>query len=159
MRLQSLLYAALNPVMRSLLRSPLHGVVSRNLGILRYRGRKSGRSFETPLSYVRDGDRVRFMSSHNTRWWTNFVDGPTPVEVEVGREILSGTARLLDARASELHIAPLQEGVREFLTALPRDAVVYGIGLDSDRRPVEADIASRTDHVVLIEVQLAANAG
>jgi hypothetical protein len=149
MRIQSLLYAALNPPMRALLRSPLHGVASRNLGLLCYRGRRSGRSFETPLSYVREGRIVRFLSSHNTRWWTNFRDGPTPVHVEIARERFAGQARLFEGDSE-----PLREGVRRFLTALPRDAMVYGIGLDADRRPRESDLAKLGDHVVLVEVEL-----
>jgi hypothetical protein len=149
MRIESLFYAMLNTPMRALLRSPLHGIASRNLGLLSYRGRKSGKHYVTPLSYVRTGSLVRFLSSHNTRWWTNFVDGPTPVEVEIGPDTHSGTARLWAEDSEEL-----RDGVRSFLTALPRDARVYGIRLDSNRRPVEADIASCGSHVVMVEVEL-----
>jgi hypothetical protein len=149
MRIQSLLYAALNPPMRALLRSPMHGVASRNLAILDYRGRKSGRRFSTPLSFVREGSVVRFLSSHNTRWWMNFKDGPTPVEIEIARTTVSGTARLLDSDSDAL-----RNGVRRFLTALPRDAAIYGIGLDSNRKPRESDIEKKANHVVLVEVEL-----
>jgi hypothetical protein len=154
MRIQSLLYAALNPAMRALLRSPLHGVASRNLGLLCYEGRRSGRRFETPLSYVREGSTIRFLSSRETRWWTNFRAGPTPVEVEIGRKRLAGVARLIEHDSEAL-----RNGVRGFLTALPRDAMVYGIKLDSDRRPRESDLAKDGDHVILVEVQLAASDG
>jgi hypothetical protein len=149
MRLQSLLYSTLNPPMRALLRSPFHGVASRNLAILDYHGRKSGRRFETPLSFVRDGSVVRFLSSHNTGWWKNFRDGPTPVEIEIGRKKISGQARVWETDSDHL-----RDGVRKFLTALPRDAVVYGIGLDSDRKPRESDIVKTANHVVLVEVEL-----
>ena len=152
-QLQSLLYATLNVPMRAVLRSPLHGIASRNLGLLRYRGRKSGREFVTPLSYVREGSRVLFLSSHNTRWWTNFKDGPTPVEVEIARQIHAGVARVRDEDTETL-----RDGVRRFLTALPRDAIVYGIRLDADRKPREADLAKAGEHVVLIEVELDQNA-
>ncbi len=151
MRLQSLLYATLNPPMRALLRSPLHGIASRNLALLSYRGRRSGRTFVTPLSYVREGTLVRFLSSHNTRWWTNFRDGPTPVEVEIARQTHSGVARVWDQDSETL-----RHGVKSFLTALPRDAMVYGIRLDADRKPREADLAKAGDHVVLVEVELPA---
>jgi len=149
MRIQSLLYATLNPPMRALMRSPLHGLASRNLALLCYQGRRSGRQFETPLSYVREGGVVRFLSSHNTRWWTNFRAGPTPVQIEIARERHSGQARLLEGDSERF-----REGVRRFLTVLPRDAMVYGIGLDSDRRPRESDLAKAGDHVVLVEVEL-----
>ena len=140
----------LNPIMRVALRSPLRGALGGSLGLLCYRGRKSGRAYETPLSYVRDGRTVRFLSSHNTRWWTNFRPGETPVEVEIAGERMTGTARLLEGDSDAL-----RAGVRQFLTALPRDAIVYGIKLDADRRPREADIQRAGEHVVLVEVELA----
>jgi hypothetical protein len=163
MRLQDLLYAALNPPMRALLRSPLHGIASRNLAILCYRGRKSGREYATPLSYVKDQtrengtprERVRFLSSRNTRWWLNFRGGPIPVEIEIARELVTGEGRLLttdprDGVEREVFLG----GVREFLTALPRDAVIYGVGLDKNRRPKESDLQSAADHIILVEVLL-----
>lgn len=152
MRIQDLLYSTLNPPMRALLRSPFHAIASRNLALLRYRGRKSGREFATPLSYVREGNLVRFLSSRNTRWWLNFKDGPTAVEVEIARKVYSGKARLLTSEIEDGE--PLRRGVRAFLGALPRDAVVYGIGLDEHRKPREADIQSKSDHVILVEVEI-----
>ena len=57
----------LNPVMRSLLRSPLHGITSHNIGIVHFSGRKSGRKLSTPLSYTQEGNIVRLLSSRNTQ--------------------------------------------------------------------------------------------
>ena len=169
MRPQKLLYSALNTPMRAFLRSPLHGLASANLCIIRYKGRRSGRDFETPLSYVQEGDTVRLLSSQETRWWTNFLpkdeEAATlpganplaegagyPIEVEIGRKIRSGRAVAL--RRDSAHF---REGVRRFLTALPRDAVVYGIKLDHDRRPREQDIEGASSHVVLVEIALDAD--
>ncbi|MFK7896121.1 MAG: hypothetical protein AB8G23_09815 [Myxococcota bacterium] len=165
MRIQDLLYATLNTPMRALLRSPFHGVASKHLCILRYAGRKSGRAFETPLSFVQDGGTVRLLSSHATRWWTNFLPAPEdegaaakgplvddagyPVEVEIAREVYPGRAVTIRRDS-----AYFRDGVRGFLTALPRDAVVYGIGLDKERKPVEDDIEGASTHVVLVEIAL-----
>ena len=149
MRLESLLYAALNPVMRALLRSPAHGIASANLCVLSYRGRRSGRAYTIPLSFMQEGSHVRLLSSHNTRWWNNFLDGPVPVEIEIARKTCRGraTTTLEDGNA-------FRDGVRAFLTAVPRDARVYGIKLDRDRKPLEEDIASAAGHVVLVDVEL-----
>ena len=62
MGLQTLFYQALNVPMRALLRSPFHGLASANLCLFLYAGRKSGRRYETPLSYVRDGSRIWLLS-------------------------------------------------------------------------------------------------
>ena len=150
MSLSSTFYNRLvNPVMRVLLRSPLHGAVSGNISILHFKGRRSGRALNTPLSYVRDGDTVLFLSSTNTGWWKNFRDGEPAVEVELGRERLPGTATLLEGDSEAL-----RDRVRQFLTALPRDAMVYGIKLDKSRLPVEDSLAKAAPKLILVEVAL-----
>ena len=149
MRIQNLIYALLNPVVRGLLRSPLHRIGSGSLAILCYQGRRSNRNFATPLSYVQKDDVVRFLSSRETRWWINFRDGPTPVEVEIGGNRFPGQARLLEENS-----AALIDGVRFFLSELPRDARVYGVGLDSERKPLEAALRQAADHLILVEVEL-----
>jgi hypothetical protein len=147
--IEHLLYKALNPVMTALLRSPLHGIASGTIALLHFRGRKSGREFATPLSYTREDDTVRFLSAHSTRWWMNLRGEPVPVSIEIARETVTGKARLFDGDSELLH-----EGVRRFLTALPRDAKVYGIKLDENRRPVEESIAKVAPELVLVEVEL-----
>lgn len=142
-------YRALNPVMTTLLRSPLHRVVSGGIALLHFPGRKSGREFVVPLSYVRDGDTVTFLSSQNTVWWKNFRDGDVAVSIEIARETLTGSAQLWENDSEEL-----RDRVRRFLTALPRDARVYGITLDGDKRPIEASIAEKADELVIVEVRL-----
>jgi len=146
---EHLVYKALNPVMTALLRSPLHGIASGTIALLHFRGRKSGREFVTPLSYTRENKTIRFLSAHSTRWWMNLRGEPVPVSVEIARETYTGKARLWDGDTE-----PLREGVRRFLTALPRDAKVYGIKLDGSRRPVEESIAKAAPELVLVEVEL-----
>lgn len=168
MRLRTALYELMNAPMRALLRSPLRRIASGTLCLLHYRGRRSGRAFTTPLSYVREDGRVLLLSSRNTRWWLNFLpERPelpekgagtgvdAEVEVEIGGERQAGRARtILGGEGDAAADARLREGVRRFLTALPRDARVYGIGLDRQRRPREDEIERRLDHVVLVEVTL-----
>ena len=159
MGLQSLLYEALNVPMRALLRSPFHAIASRNLCLFIYTGRRSGRRFETPLSYVRDGSTIWLLSSRETRWWTSFtpavgaavggMDAGTPVEVLAAGLLLRGRARTIQHDREHL-LASL----RQFLTALPRDAVIYGIGRERDRRPREADLAKSLDRIAMVEIVL-----
>jgi hypothetical protein len=147
--IENWIYKALNPVMTALLRSPLHGIASSNIALLHFRGRKSGREFVTPLSYTRENDTVRFLSAHSTRWWMNFRGEPALVSIEIARETVTGKARLWDGDSEQL-----REGVHRFLSALPRDAKVYGIKLDQSRRPVEESLAQAAPTLVLVEVEL-----
>jgi hypothetical protein len=139
----------LNPVMRGLLRSPLHGVTSRNIGIVHFTGRKSGRKLNTPLSYTREGNVVRLLSNQSTRWWLNFRGEGVRVEMEIARQRHPGTATLLEGDSERL-----REGVRRFIHALPRDAKVYGLQLNASGDVVETSLAAIADQLILVEIRL-----
>jgi hypothetical protein len=139
----------LNPIMRSLLRSPLHGITSNNIGIVHFSGRKSGRKLSTPLSYTREGDIVRLLSNRSTRWWLNFRGENVKVEMEIARQRFPGTAVLLEGDSEALRV-----GVRRFIRALPRDAKVYGLALDANREVVETSLAAIADQLILVEIRL-----
>jgi hypothetical protein len=147
--IESWIYRVANPVVKLLLRSPLHGIASGNLALLHFRGRKSGREFVTPLSYVRENGTVCLMSAHSTRWWMNLRGEGVPVSLEIARETYTGRARLWDGDSEELRAR-----VRRYLCALPRDAKVYGIELDEGRRPVEESLAKAAPELVFVEVEL-----
>ena len=49
---------AANPVVRAVLRSPLHPLLSRSLALITVTGRRSGRRHPVPVGYRRHGDRV-----------------------------------------------------------------------------------------------------
>jgi hypothetical protein len=147
------IYKILNPFVKALLRSPLHGIASKNVALLHFRGHKSGREFVTPLSYVRENVRengtVCLLSAHGTRWWMNLREEGTPVSIEIARETVTGKASLWEGDSEAL-----RERVRRYLTALPRDAKVYGIKLDETNRPVKESLAEVAPELVFVEVQL-----
>ncbi len=148
-RIEHWVYKIANPFVKALLRSPFHGVASDNLVLLHFRGRKSGREFVTPLSYVREDGTVYLMSAHSTRWWMNLREEGTPVSLEIARETLTGKARLWDGDTEALRAR-----VHRYLCALPRDAKVYGIELDENKQPVAESLAKAAKELVFVEIEL-----
>lgn len=63
-----------NPLMRWLLRSRLHFLVSESTLLLCYIGRKSGRLYATPVNYAQAGDLLRIVSFKQRLWWRNLID-------------------------------------------------------------------------------------
>ena len=62
-----------NPILRVLLRSPLHVIASDWLLLLSYRGRRSGTRYTTPVAYQRDGDAIVVTTLREpVVWWRNF---------------------------------------------------------------------------------------
>ena len=84
----------LNPFMKRLLASPLHWPLSRFFMLLSWTGRKTGVAYTTPVSYVREGDRLWVTTGD--RWWRN-VTGGGPVRVRLaGRERAGWAVPLVD---------------------------------------------------------------
>jgi len=75
-----------NQAVAALLRSPGVGPLLRSrLTTISYVGRRSGRTFTTPVEYRRAGEvvtiPVQFPDAKN--WWRNFLDGEHPITVHL----------------------------------------------------------------------------
>jgi hypothetical protein len=143
------LYRVLNAGVGLLLRSPLHGLVSGRIMLLTVTGRRSGRLFTVPVSYLRYREGFFcFTSGRWSAWWKN-LRGGAPVKARVRGRWLPGSAR------AETGGGAVVEALGEFLTAFPATAGRYGVGLDADGRPnprdVEAAIGEGRVVMVVIE--------
>jgi deazaflavin-dependent oxidoreductase (nitroreductase family) len=107
-----------NPVVRALLRSTLHGLLSRNVMLITVTGRRTGRSYTLPVQYARRGETVYIFSPGDRRWWRNLDEGG-PVTARIGTETLAGVGEILrgtatdDARAA-LDGTPPAKSARRF---------------------------------------------
>jgi hypothetical protein len=65
-----------NSFVASILRSPIHRVLSGSTDLVRYTGRRSGRQFTTPTQYVgKDDDLLILVGRPETKtWWRNFLE-------------------------------------------------------------------------------------
>src|SRR5256886_17011482 len=60
-----------NPLMRLVLGGRAHGMLSSRLMLLSFSGRKTGRSYTTPVSYVREG--ADLLVPGGGAWWKNLA--------------------------------------------------------------------------------------
>jgi deazaflavin-dependent oxidoreductase (nitroreductase family) len=99
-----------NPFMKALLRSPLHGVVSRSFMVITFTGRKSGREYSTPVQYALRGNMVYLVTSQGYTWWKN-LRGGADVCVHVRGRSLRGHAvtatdpQIIDSLLSQIYPA------------------------------------------------------
>ena len=80
MRRRARMMRAVNVPMRAALSLPFTTPLSRNLMLISYTGRKSGKAYRQPVSYVRDGDVL--LTPGGGRWTLNLAGGqagPDPV--------------------------------------------------------------------------------
>jgi hypothetical protein len=77
-----------NPVVRAVLASPAHRILSGRLLVLAYDGHRSGRTFRIPLRYAEMGDRwVVAVAVHPERklWWRSFREPADATLIVHGR--------------------------------------------------------------------------
>ena len=85
-----------NPIITALLRSPLHGVVSGMYMLVSFTGKKSGRSYTTPVQYKQFGRTLKFVTRRSRIWWKNLCGGAA-VTVRLRGQDLRGTAEEVPA--------------------------------------------------------------
>jgi hypothetical protein len=65
-----------------LMNAPVIGrFVGRGLVVVRYVGRRSGKTIETPVGYRRSGDtlKINVMAPDSKTWWRNFLGDGAPI--------------------------------------------------------------------------------
>jgi len=86
-RIQARIMSLLNVPMRVLLRLPFPTSLSGRLMLLSYTGRKSGKTYRQPVSYVQQGNTLLTPGGGNWKW--NLRDGQ-PVRIRLrGRDVLA----------------------------------------------------------------------
>jgi hypothetical protein len=85
---------AVNRPMRGVLRLPFPTPLSRRLMVVTHVGRRTGRTYQQPVSYVRDGEML--LTPGGGRWTRNLHDGE-PIELSVaGQQVIARPERVRD---------------------------------------------------------------
>ena len=138
--------AATNVIMRFLLRSPLHFLLSNTLMLLSYTGRKSGKHYTNPVAYTRQGDVITVFTYRS--WWKN-VRGGAPVLVEIKRHRMGGNAEaIMEEKAA------IATSLLAFLRKHPALARGYNVTLDADGQPNPEAVQQVAQFVVMIRIHL-----
>ena len=141
------LFAVANPLVETVLRSPLHPLMSRNTIVLEFRGRKSGKRFTTPVSYHEEEGRLHCFTDPAFRWWRNLREG-AEVRVLLRGEWHAGKSEVFVGEPEQV-----REQLRRFLEASPRDAAHSGVRLDEAGRPVAADLDRASESLVFVRIE------
>lgn len=145
MRIPEPLFPFINFVMKALLNSPMHGLMSANLMVIYFTGRKSGRRGAVPVRYLHDEDGTLFcLTSRETRWWPNFRQ-PAPVKLQLaGRRLAATALAVLDDEARKEAL------LRRMFERYPDDAVYHGVVIGRDRVIPEEQLRAAVQNGVAV---------
>jgi hypothetical protein len=135
-----------NKVLGALLRSPLHGLLSKDILLVTFTGRKSGKTITTPVTYTQSGDALLVFTS--SPWWKN-LRGGAPVRLQLrGREV-AGVAQVSE------DLATVERETRAYLARKGlKNARMIGLSLDPVREPTEAELREAIKDRVAIYITL-----
>ncbi|MBN2502998.1 MAG: nitroreductase family deazaflavin-dependent oxidoreductase [Anaerolineales bacterium] len=135
-----------NRTMKFVLRSPLHAMVSKTILLITFTGRKSGKTYTTPVNYSQTGDKVSIFT-HAT-WWKN-LRNDTPVSLRIqGRELQGLPETVVEDKQA------IATGLAAHLRNVPSDARYYEVSFDEQGNPNPAEVQKAVETVVMVRLQL-----
>ncbi len=142
----------LNPFVRLILRSPLHGMLSGALLLITYQGRKSGRLYTLPVQYVQSGDVIYIAPGAPSRktWWRN-LRGGAPVQIRLRGQPLRGKATALSGQADAGLVA---QALNLYLQRFPAAARLRSVRLASDGGFDQQDVQRAALSTLVVRVDL-----
>ena len=135
-----------NRLMSAMLRSPLHGIASRSVMLITFSGRKSGKSYTTPISYLREGDMVTAFS--HARWTKNLAGG-APVTLIIKNREYQGQADLVTENKEAI-----ARDLQRFLNTVRSDARFYRVNFDDDGTPNWEDVQRASQGSYMLKIKL-----
>ncbi len=135
-----------NYAMKLILRSPLHGMVSKNLLLITFTGRKSGNTYTTPVSYSQSNNCVTIFT-HAT-WWKN-LRNDQPITLHLRGQNVQGMPETVVENKQAIATA-----LSAHLRGSPSDARFYNVTFDDQGNPRPEDVGEAIQTVVMIRVQL-----
>ncbi len=137
-----------NPIMKAILRSPLHGIISKNTMLITFTGRKSGKMQTTPVNYIREGDYITVFSLRNRVWWRN-LRGGAPVTVRIKGQDLKAIGESIEDEKT------VAAGLLAYLQKSPKYAKYFQVTLDPSGQPNPEEVAEAAQNRFMIRIKLA----
>jgi deazaflavin-dependent oxidoreductase (nitroreductase family) len=136
-----------NNAMKLVLRSPMHGMISKSILLITFSGRKSGKTYTTPVSYSQSDNQVTLFT--HAAWWKNLHSG-AQVTLRLRGQELQGLAEQPVAEDKQAVAA----GLLAHLRKVPTDASFYGVTFDDQRNPRAEEVEKAAQSVVMICIRL-----
>ena len=132
--------------MKFILRSPMHGMVSNTMLLITFTGRKSGKTYTTPVSYSQSGNQVTIFT--HADWWKNLRSGKLVTLRIQGRELQGLAEPVAEDKGA------VAAGLMAHLQKVPSDARYYGVTFDNHRNPSAEEVEKAAQTVVMIRIRL-----
>ena len=138
------LWFLINPFVVLLARSPLHFIISHQVLVIQFQGRRSGKSYLVPVSYHQHASSYTCVTLRSNIWWRNLKD--------ISHTQIWLKGKLMDVQIDlEFNNDQIVENtLRDLVTSNKVDAYFAKIKLNKDGSPNTEDLITAAKlHTVL----------
>jgi deazaflavin-dependent oxidoreductase (nitroreductase family) len=136
-----------NPIMSWLIRSPLHFMISKNTMLMTYTGRKSGKSYTTPMNYLALDGALYTNSNRERVWWRNLRCG-AEVTLRLRGEDVPARAEVIEDQTA------VARYLKEYLETAPHLAKYMQVRMGENGEPLAEDVARQAQEMVMVRTEL-----
>jgi len=128
------LWFLINPVVAFLARSPLHFLISHQVLVIQFKGKKSGKQYLVPVSYHEHESSYTCVTLRSNIWWRNLK------EVSHTKIWLKGTLKNAQIDLEFNNDQIVESTLRDLVTNNRVDAYFAKIKLNKDGSPDSDDL-------------------
>lgn len=138
--------ACISCIVKNLLYSPFHTLMSQQTMVLILQGRKTGKSYEIVVTYVQEDKTVFCLTQ--SQWWKN-LSGGAEVLLRLRGKLVWGFAQPVFQRSL------IEQKIAQIIQMDSREAKYFGVGLNNRMQPDPASLKLASRHFILISIRLA----
>lgn len=157
MEILNLLHKIGNPFTKAILRSPrltkmilrtsLHSLAGRNITLITFSGRQSGKSYTIPVYYLREGDNLTIVCMRKRTWWRNLRKGAV-VTLRLKGQDVTGRGEVIEDDQR------ITAGLITYLQKLPNYTKKFDGTFDSNGQPKTQDVARIAQTILIVNIKL-----
>ena len=139
--------AYISQIVKMILRSPLHVLMSHQTMLLTLQGRKTGKTYTVVVTYIQDGKMVFFLSRAN--WWKNLRGGAKVLLQLRGKAVTGFAEAVFDQSLTE-------EKITQIVEMNAKEAKYFSVVMDNQNTVDPASVKLSAQHFILIRIRLLA---
>jgi deazaflavin-dependent oxidoreductase (nitroreductase family) len=112
----------------SIINTPLHPMLGKNMAVITVTGSKTGKRYSTPVNVMRDGETFTVVSLRDRTWWRNLRGGNQGLIRVAGKQLL------VQGEVIENHDGVIN-GLNQLFRKYPTYAKYFGVHLEADGQP------------------------
>jgi hypothetical protein len=141
-----------NPIVRLIIRSPLHGVMSASVLLISYTGCKSGKEYTLPVQFACENHTIYIVPGNPNKktWWRNLRREPA-VKLWLSGKSRTGRAVVLEGNHQ---VGLITQGLTTYLQRFPPSAKMRNVRIDQAGRVNQEDAVRVAKSTVIVRVDL-----